>query len=108
LASVFYFKTIVVVIFVFKTIHEAVMVIKFSGVPTLKTHTAKARTVRRQAETTEVPLIKVTEKRRRGRPASGKETVTLRVNAEAVAYFKSLGDDWKSMMSDVLHAQLKP
>jgi uncharacterized protein (DUF4415 family) len=35
----------------------------------------------------------------RGRPASGKETVTLRLREEVVAYYKSLGDDWRDRMA---------
>ncbi|NTG73290.1 BrnA antitoxin family protein [Agrobacterium rhizogenes] len=38
----------------------------------------------------------------RGRPPSGKETVTLRVETNVVAYFKTFGDDWKSAMIDAL------
>ncbi|NTI80434.1 BrnA antitoxin family protein [Rhizobium rhizogenes] len=37
--------------------------------------------------------------RGRGRPSSGKETVTLRVNADAVASYKALGEDWRDHMA---------
>ncbi|NTJ46895.1 BrnA antitoxin family protein [Agrobacterium rhizogenes] len=37
--------------------------------------------------------------RGRGRPSSGKETVTLRVSAEAVAVYRSFGDDWRDQMA---------
>lgn len=40
--------------------------------------------------------------RSRGRPSSGKETVTLRVDAQTVAFFKASGDDWREAMCDVL------
>lgn len=42
------------------------------------------------------------QKRGRGRPASGKETVTLRLDARTVAFFKTYGDEWREAMSDAL------
>lgn len=42
------------------------------------------------------------QKRGRGRPASGKETVTLRLDARTVAFFKTYGDDWREAMADAL------
>lgn len=43
-------------------------------------------------------------KRGRGRPKldNAKEAVTLRVDPETVARFKALGDNWRSIMADVL------
>lgn len=49
-----------------------------------------------------LPPAPVMQKRGRGRPASGKETVTLRLDAQTVAFFKTYGDDWREAMSDAL------
>lgn len=49
-------------------------------------------------------------KRGRGRPKldNAKEAVTLRIDPATVARFKALGDNWRSIMADVLeHADSK-
>ncbi len=61
----------------------------------------QAKEIRRQAEAIEAEARELlAEKRGRGRRHSGKETVTLRVDAAVVAWFKkSYGDDWRSRMA---------
>lgn len=57
----------------------------------------KPAVIRKSRTTEPVP-----QKRGRGRPASGKETVTLRLDAGTVAFFKTYGDDWREAMADAL------
>jgi len=40
--------------------------------------------------------------RGRGRPSSGKETVTLRVDAETMAFYKTFGQGWRDAMIKAL------
>jgi uncharacterized protein (DUF4415 family) len=42
------------------------------------------------------------EKRARGRPQSGKETVTLRLNSKVVEHFKPHGKGWKQAIDAYL------
>ncbi|HTN62234.1 MAG TPA: BrnA antitoxin family protein [Devosia sp.] len=56
------------------------------------------------------PELMESIKRGRGRPrlVNAKEAVTLRVDPATVAKFKSMGDNWRSIMADVLeHADGK-
>ena len=63
----------------------------------------KAKEIRRQAEAIEAEARELlAEKRGRGRRQSGKETVTLRVDAKTVAFFKTYGDEWREAMVDAL------
>jgi uncharacterized protein (DUF4415 family) len=41
---------------------------------------------------------------RRGRPASGKIMVTMRLDPEVVAKFKATGDGWQARINEVLKA----
>jgi uncharacterized protein (DUF4415 family) len=83
-----------------KAIQEATMAIQYAQTSPIKEIAAKAKEIRKQAEQIETDLRhQLDEKRRRGRPISGKETVTLRVGAEVVARYKSLGEGWKDQMA---------
>ena len=108
--AVFYFKTITARAICFQNKCEAMMVIRFAGTP------SKAEPVIQKSRTTEHhpkdPAPKADEhpaepispppKKGRGRPSSGKETVTLRLDARTVAFFKTYGEDWREAMSDAL------
>lgn len=43
-------------------------------------------------------------KRGRGRPASGKDRVTIRLDPDVIAKFKATGDGWQSRMNEALRA----
>ena len=53
------------------------------------------------------PKEKPAEKRPRGRPQSGKETVTLRLSVEVINHFKPLGKNWKQAVDAYLRSSLK-
>ncbi len=80
------------------------MAIKFAEVQSPKSVLDKAKKVRQQAQAIEAALTEIAVKRGRGRPVSGKETVTLRLDSRTVAFFKgkSYGKDWRLTMADAL------
>lgn len=79
------------------------MVIEYAAAPKTKPLLEQAKQIRQQAEALEVEARDaLAEKRGRGRPNSGKETVTLRLDSAIVAYYKTYGDDWRVAMEDAL------
>lgn len=77
------------------------MAIKFSEGPVLSNKQASV-VMKKLAEETLAPPKPAKRVKGAGRPASGKETVTLRLDARVVAYYKSFGDDWRQAMIDDL------
>ena len=44
---------------------------------------------------------------KRGRPPSGKDLVTIRLDAALLAYYRSLGKGWQSVLNNDLKDHLK-
>lgn len=61
--------------------------------------------VAKRIEASQSPALAV--KRARGRPQSGKETVTLRLSVKVVEHFKPLGKGWKQAINAYLVESLK-
>lgn len=62
-------------------------------------HPIKAETAHEPARAKPEPKIEPVEKRGRGRPASGNETVTLRISSAVLAYYRVSGEGWQARLN---------
>lgn len=49
---------------------------------------------------------RITDKRGRGRPPSQKETITIRISADVLAYFRASGRGWQARLDATLRKAL--
>lgn len=53
------------------------------------------------------PKLAPQAERGRGRPPSGKELVTMRIDADVLAHYRSQGKGWQARLNDDIKTHLK-